>query len=213
MRKLYLDGNRLNDDCALPLSQVFSQNEFLTHINLNKNFFENETTGRLFGQSLGENQTLEEVYLAWNRLTSKACGQLLKPLANNARLTSLDLSWNGARLFAAKAIFELLKKNTILEHLNLNSNQFDTECATYIGKGLAKNITLKKLTLTGNPFDSSGCYAIIRPLVKNPACVLQTIDLRGFIVNSDFLDLVNELLPILPNLNIRLGREMDNDFE
>ena len=92
IRILNLDGNRFNDDCAPLFAEVFSQNEFITSINLNKNFFENETTGRLFGQSLSDNTSLEELYLSWNRLTSKACGYIIKPLATNARLITLDLS-------------------------------------------------------------------------------------------------------------------------
>ncbi len=180
---------------------------------MNKNFFENETTGRLFGQSLAENLTIEEFYLGWNRLRAKSCGFLLKPLITNARLTTLDLSWNGASLLAAKAIFELLKKNTILEKLYLDNNQFNTECATYIGKGLAKNETLKILTLNGNPLESSGCYALLRPLIKHPASQLQIVDLRGIIVNKDFIELVAELSSILPQLKVKLGREKEKENE
>ena len=92
---------------------------------MNKNFFENESTGKYFGKSLAENQTLVEFHLAWNHLRAKACGLLLKPLATNACLTLLDLSWNGAHLLAAKAIFELLRKNTTLEKLYLDNNQLN----------------------------------------------------------------------------------------
>lgn len=180
---------------------------------MNKNFFENDPTGRLFGQSLAENGSIEELHLGWNRLRAKACGLLLKPLATNERLTLLDLSWNGAGLLAAKAIFELLRKNSTLEKLHLNNNQLNTECATYIGKGLAKNGTLQILTLNGNPLESSGCYAVLRPLLKHPASALQTVDLRGIIVNKDLLDLVIELTPILPNLKVQLGRERENENE
>jgi Ran GTPase-activating protein (RanGAP) involved in mRNA processing and transport len=211
IRIVNLDGNRFNDDCAQAIADVFSQNEHVTHINLNKNFFENETTGRLLGQALGENQSLEELHLAWNRLNSKACGHLLKPLGTNARLTVLDLSWNGARLFAAKAIADMLKKNTVLEKLHLTNNQFDTECAAHIGKGLAKNTALKILTLNGNPLESSGCYAVVRPLIKYPTSPLQVVDLRGIIVNRDFLDLISELAGVLPLLSIRLGREREKE--
>ncbi len=213
IRILYLDGNRFNDDCAPFFAEVFSQNEYLSYINLNKNFFENEPTGRLFGQSLAENQTIEEFHLGWNHLRAKTCGYLIKPLVSNARLTLLDLSWNGAALLAAKAIFELLKKNSTLEKLHLDNNQFNTECATYIGKGLAKNETLKLITLNGNPLESSGCYAILRPLIKHPTSQIQIIDLRGIIVNKDFIDLVAELLPILPQLTIKLGREREKENE
>lgn len=206
IRRLHLDGNRFNDDCAQYFAEVFSQNEHLKYINLNKNLFENDLTGKYFGKSLAENQTLVEFHLAWNRLRAKACGLLLKPLATNACLTLIDLSWNGAHLLAAKAVFELLRKNTTLERLYLDNNQLNTECATYIGKGLAKNTTLQVLTLSGNPLESSGCYAVIRPLMKHPTSALQTIDLRGIIVNKDFLDLVTEISTISTSLKIKLGR-------
>ncbi|CAF1060258.1 unnamed protein product [Rotaria sp. Silwood1] len=211
IRKIHLDGNRFSDDCASSFAEVFSQNEFLTYINLSKNFFENETTGRLFGKTLSENQTLEEVYLAWNRLSSKACSYIIKPLATNARITILDLSWNGAGLLAAKAINDLLRKNTILEKLYLNNNQFNTECATYIGKGLSKNESLKILTLSGNPLESSGCYAVLRPLVKHPTCQLQIVELRGIIVNNDFVELVKELATVLKQLTVKLGTEQEKE--
>lgn len=208
---LHLEGNRLNDDCAPYFAEVLTQNEFITYINFKKNLFENEISGRLLGQALAENQTIEEFYFGWNHLRAKACGAFIKPLAANARLTVLDLSWNGCSLLAAKAIFELLKKNNILEKLYLDNNQFNTECATYIGKGLAKNETLKILTLHGNPLESSGCYAVLRPLMKHPTSQLQVIDLRGIIVNKDFIDLVTELSGVLPQLNIKLGRDKENE--
>ena len=134
-------------------------------------------------------------------------------MITNARLTILDLSWNGAGLLAAKAIFEILRKNSTLEKLHLDNNQLNTECATYIGKGLAKNETLKILTLNGNPLESSGCYAVLRPLIKHPTSQLQIVDFRGIIVNKDFIDLVAELSPILPNLKIKLGREREKENE
>ncbi|CAF1384440.1 unnamed protein product [Rotaria sordida] len=211
IRIIHLDGNRFNDDCAPLFAEVFSQNEFLTYINLSKNFFENETTGRLFGKTLSENQTLEQVYLAWNRLNSKACSYIIKPLATNTHITTFDLSWNGAGLLAAKAINDLLRKNTILEKIYLDNNRFNTECATYIGKGLSKNDSLKVLTLSGNPLESSGCYAILRPLVKHPTCQLQIVDLRGIIVNKDFLELVNELANVLKELTVKLGSEREKE--
>ncbi|CAF1322153.1 unnamed protein product [Adineta steineri] len=213
IRILYLDGNRFNDDCAKLFADVFSQNECLTYINLNKNFFEDDSTGKIFGQSLVENQMLQELHLAWNRLSSKACGNLLKQLGTNARLTTLDLSWNGGALFAAKALNDLLKKNAIIEKIYFEHNKFNTECATYIGKGLAKNETLKILSLSGNPLESSGCYAVLRPLIKHLTCGLHTIDFIGIIVNQDFLDLVNELAGILPKLKVKMGREREQDIE
>jgi len=213
IRILHLDGNRFNDECAPLFAEVFSQNECITYMNLNKNFFENETTGRLFGKSLIENQRLEELHLAWNRLSSKACGYILKQLGTNLRLTTLDLSWNAAALFAAKAMNDLLKKNAIIEKLYFDNNKFNTECATYIGKGLAKNETLKVLSLNGNPLESSGCYATLRPLIKHPTCQLQLVEFIGIIVNQDFLDLVNELSGILPNLMIKMGRGEEKEYE
>jgi Ran GTPase-activating protein (RanGAP) involved in mRNA processing and transport len=211
IRILHLDGNRFNDDCAQLFAEVFSQNECITYMNLNKNFFENDATGRILGQSLIENQTLQELHLAWNRLSSKACGYILKQLGTNAYLTTLDLSWNAAALFAAKALNDLLKKNAIIEKIYLEHNKFNTECATYIGKGLAKNETLKILSLNGNPLESSGCYATIRPLLKHPTCSLQSISFIGIIVNQDFLDLVSELSGVLPQLQVKIGSEREQE--
>ena len=211
IRIIHLDGNRFNDDCAPYFAELLSHNECLTYMNLNKNLFENDMSGRLLGQSLGENQNIEEFHFGWNRLRAKACGYLIKSLATNACLKLLDLSWNGAGLLAAKAIFELLKKNSTLEKLHLDNNQFNTECATYIGKGLARNQALKILTLSGNPLESSGCYAVIRPLLKHQTSQLQIIDLRGIIVNKDFLDLMFEFSSVLPQLSIKLGRERERE--
>lgn len=209
IRTLDLDGNRFNDTCAPFFAEVFTQNVRMTYLNLNKNFFENDNTGRLFGQALKENQSLEQLHLAWNRLNSKACALILKSLATNERLITLDLSWNGAGLSAAKAVNDLLKTNQILQNLFLANNRFNTECATYIGKGLGKNITLKVLTLNGNPLESSGCYATLRPLMKNPASILEMVDFRRIIINKDFIDLLTELVGILPQLIVKTGSEGD----
>ncbi|CAF1447680.1 unnamed protein product [Adineta ricciae] len=213
IRMLYLDGNRFNDECAPFFAEVFSQNECLNYLNLNRNAFENETTGRLFGQSLIENQSLQELHLAWNHLSSRACGLLLKQLGTNARLTTIDLSWNAGALFTAKAMNDLLKKNTTLEKIYIEHNKLDTECATYIGKGLAKNESLKFLSLNGNPMESSGCYAVLKPLLKHPTCTLQSISLIGITVNQDFIDLVTEVSGVLPQLDIKIGREQEQEFE
>jgi len=211
VRVLHLDENRFNDDCAQLFADVINQNEYLKYINLNKNLFENETTGRIFGQALKENQTIEDFHIGWNCLTSKACSFILKGLATNIRLTTLDLSWNGAGLLAAKAVFDLLKTNTTLEHLNFENNRLNTECAVYLGKGLAKNEILKTLILNGNPLESSGCYAVLRPLLKHPTCQLVLVDVCGIIVNNDFIELVKELASVLPSLTVKAGREGEKE--
>lgn len=210
IRRLHLDGNRFDDNCATIFADLFSQNDYIQYVNLNKNQFENETTGRLFGQSLSENQTIEEFHLAWNHLRSRACAAFVKPLATNARLNLLDLSWNGAALATAKVLMDVLRKNSTLEKLFLNQNQLNTEAATFIGKGLAKNETLKILTMQGNPLESSGCYAILRPLIKHPTSALQSIDFRGIIVNRDFIDLLTDLIGVLPQLKVQLATETEN---
>jgi hypothetical protein len=89
----------------------------------------------------------------------------------------------------------------------------NTECATYIGKGLAKNETLKMLSLNGNPLESSGCYAVLRPLIKHPTSQLQSVDFRGIIINKDFLDLLTELVAILPELTVKAGSEGERELE
>ena len=209
IRAINLDGNRFNDDCASLFAEVFFHNESICYMNLNRNYFENDTTGRTFGTALTENQALKEIHLSWNRLCSKACGYILKSLGSNVSLTTLDLSWNGAGLFAAKAINDLLKNNTTLEKLYLDNNRFNTECATFIGRGLSKNEALKILTLSGNPLETSGCYAVLCPLVKHPTSQLQIVDLCGIILNKDVVDLINELIGVLPQLTIKLGCERE----
>ncbi|CAF1449159.1 unnamed protein product [Adineta ricciae] len=209
VRTLYLDGNRFHDECAPHFAELFVHNDYIKYLNLNKNYFENETTGRLFGQALAENQTMEEFSVAWNRLRSKSCTYLIKSLASNACLTTFDLSWNGAGVLTAKAILEFFKINSTLEIFRLDNNQLNTECATYIGQGLAHNETVKVLTLNGNPLESSGCYAVLRSLMKHPNSQLQILDLRGIIVNKDFIELTSEISTILPHLTVKLGRERE----
>jgi Ran GTPase-activating protein (RanGAP) involved in mRNA processing and transport len=211
IRRLYLDGNRFNDDCAPFIAELVAQNDYIQYLNLNKNNFESETTGRLFGQALADNQTIEEFFLAWNRLRSKACALLIKLFTTNARLRIVDLSWNGAALHAGKALFEFLRKNNTVERLSLSYNQLNTEAAVHIGKGLAKNETLKALMLQGNPLESSGCYAILRPLVKHPTSALESIDFSGIHVNRDFLELTDELASVLPLLKVNLAGETDDE--
>ncbi len=67
--------------------------------------------------------------------------------------------------------------------------------------------------MNGNPLESSGCYAVIRPLIKHPTSQLQLIDFRGIIINKDFLDLLNELAGVLPQLTVKAGSEGGKEIE
>ena len=56
-------------------------------------------------------------------------------------------------------------------------------------------------------------YAVLRPLIKHPGCQLQIVDVRGIIINKDFLDLVTELAGVLPQLTVKIGREREKELE
>lgn len=204
IRRLLLDGNRLNDDCSPFIAELIAQNDYIQYLNLSKNFFESELTGRLLGQALGENQTIEQFFIAYNRLRPKSCANFVKPLISNARLIVLDLSWNGGALQAAKYFTEILRKNSSLEKLYLNNNQFNTECATHLGRGLAKNETLKYLNVGGNPLESSGGYAILSTLLQNSSSPIERIDMIGIMPNQDLHEVIEQLRSVRPSLRINI---------
>ncbi|CAF0873057.1 unnamed protein product [Didymodactylos carnosus] len=211
IRTLILDGNRLNDECAVHLAELLTVHEYLLYVSLAKNLFEGVSAASLFAVALSDNQSIEHFNISFNHFQQKTTGVFVLFLSKNFRLRTLDLSYSSFGLDASKAFSMAMKtKNTQLEELDLSSNLIDDECAKYLASVVSTNESLKILKLMGNPLSINGCYILLKPLVTMPTSQLETIDIRDISIKSKALaSLAMDLEDRFPKLVIKRGEKID----
>ncbi|KAH9709148.1 RNI-like superfamily protein [Citrus sinensis] len=172
-----------------------------------------DMSGRNFGdeglfflaESLGYNQTAEEVSFAANGITAAGIKAFDGVLQSNIALKTLNLSGNpigdeGVKCLCdilvdnagverlqlssvdlrdegAKAIAELLKNNSILRVLELNNNMIDYSGFTSLAEALLENSTIRSLHLNGNYGGALGANALAKGLEGNKS--LRELHLHG----------------------------------
>ncbi|KAH9773496.1 RNI-like superfamily protein [Citrus sinensis] len=172
-----------------------------------------DMSGRNFGdeglfflaESLGYNQTAEEVSFAANGITAAGIKAFDGVLQSNIALKTLNLSGNpigdeGVKCLCdilvdnagverlqlssvdlrdegARAIAELLKNNSILRVLELNNNMIDYSGFTSLAEALLENSTIRSLHLNGNYGGALGANALAKGLEGNKS--LRELHLHG----------------------------------
>lgn len=178
-----------------------------------------DMSGRNFGdeglfflaESLGYNQTAEEVSFAANGITAAGIKAFDGVLQSNIALKTLNLSGNpigdeGVKCLCdilvdnagierlqlssvdlsdegAKAIAELLKNNPILRVLELNNNMIDYSGFTSLAEAFLENSTIRSLHLNGNYGGALGANALAKGLEGNKS--LRELYLHGNYVGDE----------------------------
>ncbi|KAF9901761.1 hypothetical protein EC991_005735 [Linnemannia zychae] len=105
---------------------------------------------RALAEALEQNQDLQELNLARNKLTDQDIEILCNALAQNKGLQVLDLSLNSFGEHGTRAIASLLASNdtTGLREIDLSDNELTEEGGMTIGEALKTNKTLHKLRMS-----------------------------------------------------------------
>ncbi|XP_055861450.1 leucine-rich repeat-containing protein 74B-like isoform X1 [Biomphalaria glabrata] len=199
LRKVNLSGNGFDDVSAIHLTNLILTTTKLESLNLSHNRL-GEKAGLMLGPAISENLCLKELDLSWNHLRRKGAIAVAAGVKSNVFMKKVNLSWNGFGQEASSALMDALKANNVLEEIDLTNNRLTTEGAVLIGKGLTINETLKVLKVGKNPMQSAGCWAIAAAILKNPNCVLETVDFTDIIVNKDFIALWKQVEEQFPKL-------------
>ncbi|XP_035828683.1 leucine-rich repeat-containing protein 74B isoform X2 [Aplysia californica] len=204
LRKVNLSGNNFDDSSAEHIANLILCTTKLESLNLSHNHL-GERAGILLGPAISENLCLKELDLSWNHLRRKGAMAVGAGVKSNVYMKKVNLSWNGFGLEGSLALMDALKTNNVLEELDISNNRITTEGAVLIGKGLTVNETLKVLWMGKNPMQSAGCWGVAAAILKNPNCILETLDLSDVMVNQDFLDIWKQVQEQMPSLNMVHG--------
>ncbi len=104
-------------------------------------------------ECLSENDTLEELYLHYNKIQGDGSVTLFNALVKNTYLKVLDLSWNslGANEKGlAESFFNLFSKNNDLVHCDFSYNNINYETTVKASEGLKFNHSIYGLHWNGN---------------------------------------------------------------
>ncbi|KAK3100393.1 hypothetical protein FSP39_019230, partial [Pinctada imbricata] len=171
---------KLNDETNHLRRLILSHNEF------------REVGGKLFGEYLSWNDTIEELDLSWNHLRNEGARELAEGLKDNRGLKSLDISWNGFYMKGCEYLAAALEKNTELLELNLNCNRISKDCLGKLTAGLRKNTTLKVLKLAWNPIMSTGAMDLLTT-IEEKGIPLEELDIHTQLVETSFVQLAKTL--------------------
>ncbi|PQQ03978.1 protein NLRC3 isoform X1 [Prunus yedoensis var. nudiflora] len=145
-----------------------------------------DLSGRNFGdeglfflsESLGYNQTAEEVSFAANGITGTGMKAFDGVLQSNIMLKTLNLSGNPIGDEGIKCLCDILLNNNGIQKLQLNSTDLGDEGAKAIAELLKNNSSLRVLELNNNMIDYSvGIYKSCWSSVENNT--IRNIHLNG----------------------------------
>lgn len=147
---LDLNGNNIGGGKTVQkLAKVLATNETLKELSLNNNKLTTADVGYL-AEALKSNKTLEELRLDNNKITDTGLVALSKVLRNNSTLKILTLNKNQIQDVGAKAAAEMLKVNQGLEILSLNYNLIYHGGGKALLRSLKENTSLTYLGMAGN---------------------------------------------------------------
>ncbi|KAF3611536.1 hypothetical protein DY000_02044917 [Brassica cretica] len=118
-------------------------------------------------ESLGYNQTLEEVSFSANGITAAGVKAFDGVLQSNIMLKVLNLSGNLIGDEGVKTLCATLMENSSIEKLQLNSADLGDEGAKEIAELLKRNSTLRVIELNNNMIDYSGFTSLAGALLEN----------------------------------------------
>ncbi|BFZ18625.1 hypothetical protein BsWGS_21664 [Bradybaena similaris] len=212
LSRVNISGNGFDDQCAGYLSDLIMYTTKLEYLNLSHNNL-GERAGLLLGPAISENLCMKELDLSWNQLRRDGAVAVIAGIKNNVYMKRVNLSWNGFGIEGSVALKDALKANNVLEEIDLTNNRITTEGAVLIGKGLLTNETLKVFKLGKNPVQSSGCWGIAAAILRNPNCMLQTLDFTDIPINNDFMDLWKQVEEQFPNMKMVHGEILHKEHK
>jgi Ran GTPase-activating protein (RanGAP) involved in mRNA processing and transport len=187
-----LSNNYINDDQAENLGKLLKKNQQMITLLLDGNKISKKTCDML-GECIANNNNLSYLDLKSNLISGNCIGKLMLSLKKNVILTHLNLSYNNlsseGTLLLAKA-FIGSNRNQTLTHLDLTANNIEEPAAITLSRCLKQAQQLVHLKIGLNPVGRLGSYAILKAFTDQQS-KLEFLDLKGVIVNNDFVKLLN----------------------
>ncbi len=159
----------IGEDGIRRLVANLKTNELLYSLHLNLNGIE-EKDAILIGESLRQNDTLQDLSFEGNDLGPYGVNGFLEGLGVNQTLQTLNLAYTGIA-WGGVLIGMFLKTNRRFVKLILHHNNIGPESGVAIGKSLETNQTLLELDLADNNLGPEGGVAIGQNLETNQSLI------------------------------------------
>ncbi|XP_026757764.2 leucine-rich repeat-containing protein 74B-like [Galleria mellonella] len=218
--ELILSGCRIGPAGARRLFAGLAVNRALKILDLSRNQL-GDTAMEYIANAIVLGLDVKKIYLSYNNISGKGVGVLAEAFQTHNKFTHLDLSWNN--LFSPLGVYNFLSslsenkflqelnltwnsmsgprlgtaiKNCMvapnLRHLNLSNNKLSGEAITNLIGNMSKAKKLVTLDLSYNPMTPDDALLVLTKM-KSPAVKLQTLLMNNVFVNSNFLDLLQQL--------------------
>ena len=157
-----------------------------------------------FSECLKEDDTLQELSMSRNKITSREARMIGEAITVNKTLQKLDISSNSISYDGAAGISDGLKCNISLQELNISLNKITNEGAKMIGEAIKVNKTLQKLDISGNSISYDGAAGISDGLKCNIS--LQELNMSSNKITNEGAKMIGEAIKVnktLQKLDIR----------
>ncbi|XP_061188206.1 leucine-rich repeat-containing protein 74B-like [Saccostrea echinata] len=208
LTKLNISGNNFSEKDANYLGKLIKKNKTIKELVLSHNSFR-EQGGVVLGGALECNRVLKKLDLSWNHLRQLGAVAICWSIGENTSLTSLDLSWNGFGMEGCHEMGKSLLRNRTLTYLDLSSNRVSFDAFRQLLRGVVHNKVLKVLKVGSNPITTDGAFAILQSIAVSDTS-LEEIDLKDVSVDSDFVDLLEQIKKRRP-LTCHYGNTLRHD--
>ena len=192
------------DHLVMCLSECLKEDDTLQELNLSHNKITSEGA-KMIGEAIKENKILQKLDIRGNSISDDGVAAISDGLKCNISLQELDMSFNNITSEGAKMIGEAIKVNKILQKLDIHSNSISDDGVAAISDGLKCNISLQKLNMSFNNITSEGAKMIGEAIKVNK--ILQKLDIHSNSISDDGVAAISDGL----KCNISL-QELDMSF-
>lgn len=151
---------------AAAIGEMLQCNSSLRVLNLSGNNFQDKDA-RAFASAILENNQINQLDLSHNEFSDGAGELLGHAIGENESLEVLDLSWNHFRGQSALALVEGIKVSSRLKQVNMSWNGLGDEGALAVGECLTINSILLQLDVSSNRIGPDGVAAIAKRIDPN----------------------------------------------
>ena len=191
LTKLNMSSNKLYDEGAVAIDEMFKQNTKLIVLNIGLNSIGDMGALAMAGM-LKCNTTLREMDISGNSICEWGAIAVAEMLKLNTTLTNLHMSQNSVGTEGARAMAVMLESNATLTVLNISENMVGIEGALAIAEMLKYNATLTVLDISENTIGAMGAGAISEALKHNTT--LTELNISGNFVGIEGALVLAEML-------------------
>ncbi|XP_052769382.1 leucine-rich repeat-containing protein 74B-like isoform X2 [Mya arenaria] len=202
---LHASRNGFKDADAEYFAHMIKENRTLKELVVSGNEFE-EAAGCAFGAALSSNETLERLDVSWNHIRKRGALEFAIGIKENVGLKKLDVSFNGFGTEGTAFMGQALATNRTLLELDMSKNRITNFDLKVMVKQLAQNDTLQVLRLGDNLINALGAIDVLQTVLALETSSMEKIDFGTTCVDQGFLQVLEELKTLKPNIEVIHGR-------